>query len=575
MARPVRSAACVSFDAARTWHQLAWAEVIIQASTIGRAEGLETDICVVGAGPAGISLALGLIGRGLRVTLVESGAFEHDPQVQELSAGDVRSDDYAPGALGDGRRRQFGGTTNLWAYRTEPGSGRRYARSLPPEEIDFERRGEEPGAGWPFRLADLARFLERAQRVWNGGPFDYSVETWGDDSTPPLQSPRGMLITRMSQHGPRDVFTLRYRDDLLAAEDVTVLVQCTAVELEWDAASRVVRRAIVARGDGSRFAIAARAFVLASGGIENVQLLLASDATRPGGPANPHDVIGRWITDHPEFRMAVVSPADASVLDRLGLYDIRWVRNSMVSGFLTLPEALKRDEGLLNVSVAMAPQPAGFGSRSHRALSALRAIRRREVPSHLATNLAALAGSPRETIAALRLGSARYMEHLGGWSRPDVDRSTFAAIELWAATEQSASRDNRLHLSEARDRLGRPRIAMEMRWSDEDRRNFQRSATLITEELEASGIGRVRPWVEMAGAARPYNTGYHHPMGGTRMHPDPRFGAVDPDCRVHGTANLYVAGSSVFASGHGYANPTLSIIALAVRLGDHLIETLS
>ena len=530
---------------------------------------------MVGAGPAGISLALGLIGRGLRVTLVESGAFEHDPDVQELSAGDVRSDDYAAGALRAGRRRQFGGTTNLWAYRTEPGSGRRYARSLPPEEIDFEGRGEAGGAGWPFAVKDIAPFLERAQHIWNGGPFDYSVATWGDESTPPLRSPREMLVTKMSQHGPRDVFTLRYRDDLLAAENVTILVQCTAIELEWDASSHAVRRAIVARRDGSRFAITARAFVLAAGGVENVQLLLMSEATRPGGPANPHDVIGRWITDHPEFRMAVVTPADGSVLARLGLYDIRWVRNSMVSGFLTLPEPVKRDEGLLNVSVAMAPQPTGFGSRSHRAISALRAIRRGEVPRDLASNLAAIARSPRDSIAVLRLGSARYMEHLGGWSRTDVDPRSFAAIELWAATEQSASHENRLHLSDARDGLGRPRIAMEMRWTSEDRRNFQRSAALITEELEASGIGRVQPWVEMAGAARPYNTGYHHPMGGTRMHADPRYGAVDPDCRVHGTANVYVAGSSVFASGHGYANPTLSVIALAARLGDHLIETLS
>lgn len=530
---------------------------------------------MVGAGPAGISLALGLIGRGLRVTLVESGGFEHDTHVQELSAGEVLSDTYAPEALRDGRRRQFGGTTNLWAYRTEPGSGRRYARSLPPEEIDFERRSAEAVTSWPFGLKDMAPFLERAQRLWNGGPFDYSVETWGEESTPPLGSPGGLLITRMSQHGPRDVFTLRYRDDLLAAENVTTLIGCTVVDLEWDASSHAIRRAIVARGDGSRFAIAARAFVLAAGGIENVQLLLTSEAARAGGSANRHDVIGRWITDHPEFRMAVVTPADSSVLDRLGLYDIRWVRNSMVSGFLTLPEPMKRDEGLLNVSVAMAPQPAGFGSRSHRAISSLRAIRRGELPSRVARSLATIARSPRDTIAVLRLGSGRYMEHIGGWSRPDVDRSSFAAIELWAATEQTASRENRLVLSDTRDGLGRKRIAMHMRWSSEDRRNFQRSAALITEELETSGIGRVRPWLEMSGASRPHNSGYHHPMGGTRMHADPRYGAVDPDCRVHGTANLYVAGSSVFPSGHGYANPTLSIIALAVRLGDHLIETLS
>ena len=182
-------------------------------------------------------------------------------------------------------------------------------------------------------MEDIAPYLERAQRIWNGGPFDYSVATGATNDAAALVATE-MLVTRMSSTD-RGRFTLRYRDDLLAAQNVTILVQCTAVDLEWDASSHPFGaqswRAATARGP-----IAARAFVLAAGGVENVQLLLTSEATRPGGPANPHDVIGRWITDHPEFRMAVVTPTDESVLDRLGLYDIRWVRNSMVSGFLTL-----------------------------------------------------------------------------------------------------------------------------------------------------------------------------------------------------------------------------------------------
>ncbi len=534
----------------------------------GASGDIETDVCVVGAGPAGIAFAREWIGLPLRVAILESGGYEDDARVQDLSAGPVSSNYHLRDALAHGRHRQFGGTANLWLYRTLPDDGRRAARSLPPEAIDLEPRGDR--AGWGLTLESLQPDYERAQRTWSGGPADHTVESWADATTPPIGSRDGMLTTRMVQHGPGDMFRLRYRDDLLGAENVSVHVGCTVVSLEPDHDGTTIQRAIVVRADGSRVLVRAKVFVLAAGGVENVQLLLLSPPTRPGGPGNLHDIVGRYVTDHPEFRMGTITPSGRDVFERLGLYDIRRVDGILVSGALALREDTKRREGLLNVGVGLIPQERGFGSRAHRAIAAFRAVRRGQRPAHPFGDLGAILASPLESAAIVRARGGAFHEFSGGWSGPDVDRTRFETIEVHAATEQTPDRENRILLSDQRDGLGRQRARLEWAWSQRDRENIARSIPLFAEAFGEAGIGRFERWVELDGAARPVDSGIHHPMGGTRMHADPREGVVDPDGLVHGISNLYVAGSSVFPNGHGYANPTLTLLALTIRLADHV-----
>jgi choline dehydrogenase-like flavoprotein len=334
-----------------------------------------------------------------------------------------------------------------------------------------------------------------------------------------------------------------------------------------------VRKLRVAKGDGRTFSVAAKTYILACGGVENVQMLLSSDVTQPGEEGNRHDNIGRYVTDHPEFRMGCIFPSDPDVYDKIALYDIRWVGGYMVSGFLTISDEVKRSEKLLNMSVVLAARGPGFGTEAHRAVAGLAAaIRHREAPSRLSADIRSILRSPVDATAFLRSRKAEYTyaETHGGWSRPDVNRKKFAAIELWSAFEQTPRRDNRLTLISDRDWLGRKKLRFDHCWSEADRANIQRSIKTFTAEIEPVGLGRVQPWIEFEGSSRPRFTGWHHPMGGTRMHVDPRFGVVDENCLVHGLSNLYVAGSSVFPTGVGYANPTLTLLALAVRLADHV-----
>jgi choline dehydrogenase-like flavoprotein len=533
---------------------------------------IEADLCIVGAGPAGIAIALQLVGRPLRVVLVESGGLGFERAAQDLANGRVVSPQLSPDAIRVGRRRQFGGTANAWIYRTTPDDGRRYARSLPPEAIDLSLRPSVPGSGWPFDLADLAPFYARAQRLWNGAAFDYDpAHWWSETGDHPAWTFPG-IDTRLAQHGSGDVFSTRYRDDLFLAENVDVLVGTTVRQLIGGPSGDTVTTVEAVTHRGEAVSVRAKAFVLAGGGVENASLLLQSPLGVPGGAANPHDVVGRFLTDHPEFHVGTIQLSPAVRIQQLATYDLRWAGTTLVGGFLTLPESLKRDEGLLNFSVALAAHAPGYGTPTHRAVQSL-VSRSAGGPRDIAAALSTAAKHPRDVLrlARSRRSSAEFREFSGGWSISDAG---LTAIELHGASEQTPDAENRVVLERRLDRLGRPRPAVTWRWSVADQDNVARSISLLRERLTESGIGSFVPWTRLGHGARHRFDGLHHPMGATRIDRDGRFGVVDAECRVHGLANLFIAGSSVFPSGHGYANPTLTVLALAIRLGDHLLTVL-
>jgi choline dehydrogenase-like flavoprotein len=161
------------------------------------------------------------------------------------------------------------------------------------------------------------------------------------------------------------------------------------------------------------------------------------------------------------------------------------------------------------------------------------------------------------------------------WLRVNTNRRGLYVV---ARAEQAPNPASRVMLSEERDAFGLPRIALDWQLLDVDKRSLKVTMEALDRELRRLSLGRVEPsaWLdepETPWVADPLVSnhpvgGYHH-MGTTRMATSPRRGVVDADCRVHGLGNLYVAGSSVFPTG-GWANPTLTILALALRLGDHL-----
>jgi choline dehydrogenase-like flavoprotein len=516
------------------------------------------DVCIVGAGPAGITLALELDGTGLRVCLLEAGGESYDRDTQRLYEGEILGDHCPP--LRDTRLGALGGSSSVWAG---------WCRPLEPG--DFVSRPGVAG-GWPFGLEALMPYYRRAQALCGLGVFEYAAAYWRE------QLPHAPLINGDDavEHAMFHVLALRfgadYRARLEASRDIHVLLHAPVAQLRIGA-NGAVEGVAVSTLDGVRACVKARRYVLAGGGIENARLLLASADAPERAPGNAHDLVGRYFTDHPFVNVGTL------VLDRavrnLDFYFPQPVSPGgeprgngagppAVRATLTLRPPVLDAEQLHNAALFFHPRYEShpvFASAEVRAFLELwNKMRHKAVPGGLAPYVRrAIRGPHRVAHAAARKLLVR--------ERP---------TKCWrvrAMFETEPQYDNRVTLSPARDALNRPRARLQWRLSEHDLRCMGRAVQLFDEAFQRAGVGRLElAFPDTADGWRSVLEGGKHHIGTTRMHADPRRGVVDPDGRVHGVPNLYVSGSSVFPSG-GYANPTLTIVALAIRLADHLRQT--
>lgn len=471
------------------------AVVLVDARSLPADALIETDLCVVGAGPAGQAVARALVPHGPEICLVESGGSPPDRATQALSAGRNLGREYF--RLRDARRRGFGGSSSHWDIPL--GGARRGARLHPLEPIDFETRDWLPNSGWPFLRARLDPYYARAVALCGIGPESLPAGARGL-AGPPLPLDPELVRTTVFQIGPSDVWCGEAARAGLDRAGVTLLEHGTAIEIETGSRGRRVTGVRVATLTGHRLRVSAEAVVLAAGGIENARLLLLSASVRRQGLGNDRDLVGRFFMEHPHVAAGVLAAPDR-LLREMGLYAVHRGEGGWAEGRLTLAEAVVRRERLAGCGVRLCPQPG-------------------------------------------------------------------AGVVLEILAEQAPDPDSRVLLDpRRRDPLGQRRACLDWRVHERDLTTIARTVQLIGGHLEACGLGRFQALDGTLATAR-LSGGRHH-MGTTRMHADPACGVVDADCRVHGIDNLYVAGSSVFPTG-GSANPTLTVVALALRLADHL-----
>ncbi len=482
---------------------------------------LDFDICILGAGAAGITLARALAKTGRKLALVESGGFEYDEATQALYEGTNRGTLLVPRAryLMAGRQRFFGGTTNHWTG---------WCRPFDP--IDFERRPWLADSGWPFGRSELDPYYRRATEVVQIRPFDESPDVSGQERGQGLPE-GGRFVTRYFHLSPPTRFGQRYRAELEEAANVEVFLHSNATRLATAVGGGAVDSVEVATLTGRKFTIRARRYIAALGGVENARLLLLSDDVQAGGIGNQHDLVGRYFMDQPHLTAArLIFPGGPIDVSRWRPYQHNALRHRVFGVFCPREDVL-REEQLLNQSFE------------------LRHADDEDLPPE-AAGLAQAAG---------RLHGGDPVDHFDGF-------------ELWARAEARPMRDSRVTLSQDRDALGLRRVHLEWFIDKEDREHIRRAAELFARDLGRFSAARVQVIWDPERLWRGSWGGHHH-LGTTRMHDDPRQGVTDADCRVHGVRNLYIAGSSLFPT-YGYANPTLTIVALALRLADHLEATL-
>ncbi len=508
---------------------------------------LKTDIAIVGSGPAGLALAIRLQSLGRDVLLLESGTFEYSDAAQDLNIGDdaMGRKNY----LRTSRIRAFGGTSFHWGG---------WCGELDP--IDFAERAWVKQSGWPISKADLVPYYAAAGPVCNLDPPGFDAEQWSKLRHQPTFSFKdGDFSTTYIQVKPTR-FGEKYRAEVEASTKITAVLNATvtAVRLEPNGAS--CKSLSVAGPDGKTFPVTARQYVLACGGIENARLLLNSDDVRPNGVGNDNDLVGRYFMDHWGFFSGAVIPTDPKLDVGFYIYDSR----PKVRGFGTItptPELVQKLQSV-NFTSVLKPSFQGIGNT----LDDLKAnywdlahkLKRRQVFDDFGSNLSkffAMIGS-----------GASY-----AWASLLNRDQKLLYAELENSLESSPNPDSRVTVNkDKKDRLGHPVARLDWRINPTDIDGWVRGQEVLAMAVGKSGIGRMRIDFDPAKGMKSLKveSGWHH-IGTTRMHRDPKQGVVDANCRVHGVSNLYIAGSSVFTTS-GYVNPTVTLVALALRLADHL-----
>jgi choline dehydrogenase-like flavoprotein len=527
--------------------------MFIDARSLPSGTVIECEVCIAGAGAAGITIARELIGAGFRVALLESGSLTFDPDTQELYAGTDIGRPFLD--LASCRLRYFGGTTNHWG-----------GWCMPLDELDFEARPGIPFSGWPFDRHHLEPWYRRAQPVCQLGAYDYDPSFWGianDKAPDPFRGPH--FVLKMLQESPPTRFGTVYEAPLRQAANVTVYLNANALYFATNDEGTEVAHLPVRTLSGVELEFRSKFYVLAAGGIENPRLLLLSGRSMAAGLGASHRTVGRYLMTHLVYSGGAIAPSNPYA--DFGFYTGRDGAHRTVDGidrkfvsFIGVSEATMRNRSLPGTRFIWQYKFAPV----HDTIEAARRL---------------LAGTDGGEKALQDLASV--FRDLDGLAEQAVRKLVLHeglpvdALQLGCSSEQLPNPESRVELGADLDPLGLPRVAVDWQVTAEDKRKIYATSRLLGAELGRAAFGRLQsPLIDDDSTWPEDMYGDAHHMGTTRMHRDPAQGVVDENCRVHGVANLHVAGSSVFPTS-GSANPTLTIVALAIRLADHLRHRLS
>jgi choline dehydrogenase-like flavoprotein len=545
--------------------------VIIDYLDKSAAADYQADLCVIGAGPAGIAIARSFIGTSTTVCLIEGGGLAGEDRSQSLYEGS--SVGSTPFDAGTSRMRVFGGSCTLW------GGG-----CIPLADTDLAPRDWVPESGWPLRYADLAPWYDKAREYCRIDPEHAFGPGTFEGPTPrtPLDLDPEAMVNFIFARSPI-IFGEAYRDTLAQASNITVLLHANVMELLATDNASAVTEATIGSLDGRRGHVRARHYVLAAGGIENARILLLSDNVASHGLGNDHDLVGRYFMDHPSGAIGSIRSEHPDRLTRPYERSIGKIRASVASE-IGLSLGAQREHRTLNARV----HPFAVEGEVPRGIRALRDVRaalrpptRDEAALVEARLSAALQNAPGGTAALvmpqnLAISAMRLGLHIGDVIRAVAlkvgDKPTVKSdrVELVGFFEQAPNRDSRVTLDDTRDALGLRRVRVDWQLTELDRHTHRVLGALTGHRLAQACAGRfdAAAWTtDPDGPSEVRGTAHH--MGTTRMAEDATQGVVDTQGKVHGVANLHVAGSSVFPTG-GWAFPTFTLIALSLRLADQL-----
>ena len=516
---------------------------------------LRAEVGVVGAGFAGIDLTRYLARHGVHVVLLESGRLEFDPAIQALartsSVGmQIRIPDpdggftpyLEPIYRGETRLRQFGGTSNIWT-----GKWRTF------DALDFEERSWIPYSGWPIGIEDLRPFYAEVAREYGLADFDGFARNASNHRLRKVAAPAG--LKQSFHYWQKEPLRLSgmFRQESERSANIDIVLGASATEIVLDPDLEHVRAVGFRSLDGRRFTLSAGYVVLAVGGQEAPRLLLASNRQIPAGIGNGRDLVGRFYMDHPKHKRGKLWPSRA--MKMFAHHCATEPRPRFHTSF-SLSDEVQRAQSLLNHAIYFTPVYRYQREYPTESVEAIKAALRSARVERLLPPARALAASPGAVW--------KVVERV-------VYRDRGGPVAHYASSmyvEQAPNPESRVYLGSERDALGMPKLVVDWRPTPLDYEGFQRLLRGLTAALAQAGLGRLEFGPEPLTLDDTVDAAHH--IGATRMAAAPVTGVVDRDCRVFGTDNLFIASSSVFPTGHSAA-PTFTIMALARRLGAHII----
>ncbi len=546
--------------------------MIRDANELTNGQELAAELCIVGAGAAGISMALQLANTGIDVLLLESGGMAEERDTQALYVGTVA--DSKLHSLPDRyRQRRFGGTTTIWG-----------GRCVPFDAIDFEPRDYVAHSGWPFKRRVLEPFYRMANRLCEAGEFSYRAE----------EALRGggreMLTGFCSEHFTSDSlerfscptdFGKRYEHKLRSAPNIAVWLHANATHIQLAPDGQRVESLSVRTLAGRCVLARARQYVIATGGLETPRLLLASRDVSAAGIGNAHDIVGRFYMCHLagtigsiKIEAPITAVHHGYELSDEGVYCRRRLalradvqRSQRIGNFVArlhhprITDPAHRNAILSMLFLAKPLISYEYGKRLHGDEDF-------DIRAWLQHCRNVLTGTPDVVRFVWHMLRDRLLAERKFPSIIIESKAGLYSLDFHA--EQQPCPESRVTLSNAQDSLGMPRIHIDWRYTPSDVATVQQALVLLATDLRSSGAARFdydAASVE-AEMTRYGAYGGHH-IGTARMGVDPRTSVVDSNCRVHGIDNLFLSGAATFPTS-SQANPTLTVVAMALRLADHL-----
>ncbi len=468
------------------------------------------DICIIGAGASGLVISEKL-SKKHKILIIEGGSFDISEKSQEIYAGKVIGDNYFD--LTTTRLRYFGGSTNHWGG---------WVRNFDNE--DFEKNEKLNLTNWPIKKKSLDFYLDETCKILN-------IKNYFKTSNFEMPSFNKVVYQRVTEP---HLFSKPYINKIKNSKNIDLCLNSNLINAEIK--DQLVTKILISDFKNYKKEINSKKYILCTGGLENSRILLWLKKNNPNSQIFSNNNIGKYFFEHPHLHVGDFITK---------LKDVKRKDSDFPAFFLQFKSDQKKNLNILGSTFRFYHYPGS-------------------------SNIS------KKIIAELSCLAPRYLESLYN----SFDKKLVCTGQLFLVSEQYPDFSNRIELDpNDLDLFGVPKLNLFWKKGSLDKKTIITSSKILAKEFVDLNLGRISLNNKIHNGELPEDEkdgnfiGGNHHMGGTRMSKDSKSGVVDENLKVWGTNNLYVCGSSVFPRG-GTCNPTLSIIQLSLRLGDHLNKIL-